>query len=86
MHEWALAESILTAAMEAAEKEKLKKITEIKIGIGELQQIEQESVLQVRDAWLDHFLDRITCPKCNKQLHHMNGKIWCEDNHFETKY
>jgi hydrogenase nickel incorporation protein HypA/HybF len=42
MHEWALAESILTAAVEAAEKEKLKKIKEIKITIGELQQIEQE--------------------------------------------
>lgn len=42
MHEWALADSILTAALEAAEKEKLKKITEIKINIGELQQIEQD--------------------------------------------
>jgi hydrogenase nickel incorporation protein HypA/HybF len=42
MHEWALAESILTAALEAAEKQKLKKITEIKIAIGELQQIEQD--------------------------------------------
>jgi len=42
MHEWALAESILVAAVEAAEKEKLKKITEIKIAIGELQQIEQD--------------------------------------------
>lgn len=42
MHEWALAESILTAAVEAAEKEKLKKITELKISIGELQQIEQD--------------------------------------------
>ena len=42
MHEWALAESILTAAVEEAEKQKLKKITEIKIGIGELQQIESE--------------------------------------------
>ena len=42
MHEWALAESILTAAVEAAEKEKLKRITEIKIDIGELQQIEQD--------------------------------------------
>jgi len=40
MHEWALAESILAAAVEASEKEKLKKITEINIGIGELQQIE----------------------------------------------
>jgi len=42
MHEWALAESILTAAVEEAEKEKLKKITKIKIGLGELQQIEQD--------------------------------------------
>ena len=42
MHEWALAESIITAAVEAAEKEKLKKITEVVIQIGELQQIEQD--------------------------------------------
>ena len=42
MHEWALAESILTAAVEAAEKEKLKRIKEITIGLGELQQIEQD--------------------------------------------
>jgi hydrogenase nickel incorporation protein HypA/HybF len=42
MHEWALAESILLAAVEAAEKEKIKKIKEIKIGMGELQQIEQD--------------------------------------------
>ena len=42
MHEWALAESILAAAVEAAEKEKLKAISEIKISIGELQQIEHD--------------------------------------------
>jgi hydrogenase nickel incorporation protein HypA/HybF len=42
MHEWALAESIVTAATEAADKEKLKKINEIKISIGELQQIEHD--------------------------------------------
>jgi len=42
MHEWALAESILVAAVDAAEKEKIKKITQIKIGMGELQQIEQD--------------------------------------------
>jgi len=42
MHEWALAESILVAAVEAADKEKLKKITEINIAIGELQQIEKD--------------------------------------------
>jgi hydrogenase nickel incorporation protein HypA/HybF len=42
MHEWALAESILTTAIEAADKEKLIMINEIKISIGELQQIDQD--------------------------------------------
>jgi hydrogenase nickel incorporation protein HypA/HybF len=42
MHEWALAESIITATLEAADKEKLGKITEIKISIGELQSIERD--------------------------------------------
>lgn len=42
MHEWALAESIITTAVEVAEKEKLKKIREIDISLGELQQIEEE--------------------------------------------
>ena len=42
MHEWALAESILTTAVNAADKEKLKRIKEIVIGLGELQQVEQD--------------------------------------------
>jgi hydrogenase nickel incorporation protein HypA/HybF len=42
MHEWALAESIITTVLEEANKEKLKKIKEIKIQLGELQQIEQD--------------------------------------------
>lgn len=42
MHEWALAESILTTAVNAAEKEKIKKIKEIVVGLGELQQVEQD--------------------------------------------
>jgi hydrogenase nickel incorporation protein HypA/HybF len=42
MHEWALAESVVTSALEAAKKENLKKITEIKVSIGELQQIEHD--------------------------------------------
>lgn len=42
MHEWALAESIITATLEAADKEKLGKIIEIKISVGELQSIERD--------------------------------------------
>jgi len=43
MHEWALAESILAAAVEAADKEDIKKIKQINIEIGELQQIEMDA-------------------------------------------
>jgi hydrogenase nickel incorporation protein HypA/HybF len=42
MHEWALAEAVIAATSEIAEKEGLKKITEVKIRVGELQQIEQD--------------------------------------------
>lgn len=42
MHEWALAESVITTALQAAEKENLKTITEITVHIGELQQIERD--------------------------------------------
>jgi len=52
----------------------------------ELERIENETVLQVRDAWLEHFLDKVLCPICNKPLNHDNGKIWCEEDHFRTKY
>jgi len=40
MHEWALAEAILTSAKQVAEEQKLKEVTEVTIRIGELQQVE----------------------------------------------
>lgn len=42
MHEWALAESILITAEKAAKQEKLDSISEIKIKLGELQQIDKD--------------------------------------------
>jgi hydrogenase nickel incorporation protein HypA/HybF len=42
MHEWALAEAVITAASEVAEKEGLREVTEVRIGVGELQQVDQE--------------------------------------------
>jgi hydrogenase nickel incorporation protein HypA/HybF len=41
MHEWALAEAVIKAAQQIAEKEKLKEIREVNIRIGELQQVER---------------------------------------------
>lgn len=40
MHEWALAEAIIAAAVDIAEKENLVEVTNVKIRVGELQQIE----------------------------------------------
>ena len=42
MHEWALAEAVITAAQQIAEKEKLREIREVNIKIGELQQVEHD--------------------------------------------
>jgi len=42
MHEWALAEAVVSAALKVAKKERLRKITQVKIVIGELQQIDVE--------------------------------------------
>src|SRR4030042_6537668 len=41
MHEWALAEAVIDAASQIAEKEGLREITEVAIRVGELQQIER---------------------------------------------
>ena len=40
MHEWALAEAILTSAKQLAEKENLTQVTDVAIRVGELQQVE----------------------------------------------
>jgi hydrogenase nickel incorporation protein HypA/HybF len=42
MHEWALAEAVITAAQQVAEKEKLKEIREVNIKVGALQQVEED--------------------------------------------
>jgi hydrogenase nickel incorporation protein HypA/HybF len=42
MHEWALAEAVIAATLEVAEREGMKQVTEVKIKIGELQQIERD--------------------------------------------
>jgi len=42
MHEWALAEAVVSTTLKMAEEKGLKEIIELKIKIGELQQIDQE--------------------------------------------
>lgn len=63
MHEWALAEAVVSAAAEVADKEGLKKVTQVVIGLGELQQIEDDilhfALLQVRKDKLEKARFRI---------------------------
>ncbi len=42
MHEWALAEAVVATAKKAAQEKQLRRITEITVRLGELQQIERE--------------------------------------------
>ena len=51
-----------------------------------LNKIEKETVPQVRDIWLEHFLEKTICPKCKNPLNHFDDKIWCEYCDFRTNY
>ncbi len=51
-----------------------------------LNRVEKETVSQVRDIWLEHFLEKTICPKCKNPLNHFDGKVWCENCGFRTNY
>ena len=51
-----------------------------------LQRIKSENVPQVRDIWIDHFLERAICPKCGKKLSHFDKEIWCDKCGYKKKY
>jgi len=67
MHEWALAEAVIKATSEIAEKEKLAEVTEVNVKIGELQQIEREilhfALQQLKPANFKNAKFRITRAK-----------------------
>ncbi len=77
MHEWALAESILAASVEAAEKEKLKKITKIRVQLGELQQINKEIFQKALEDLKDMHK--------NKLLENSEFKIETEETELKCK-
>jgi len=51
-----------------------------------LEKIKNESVPQVQDIWLEHFLDKSNCPNCNTRLNHFDKKIWCEKCGYKSQY
>lgn len=51
-----------------------------------LNKVKVETVPQVQDVWMDHFIEKASCPVCHHQLKHFNRKIWCDNCGFTTKY
>ena len=70
MHELALAEAVVTAAIETAKKNGLTKVTRIEVRVGELQQIEREAfrfaIEEMIEAAIDVQADpaRFLCRRC----------------------
>jgi hydrogenase nickel incorporation protein HypA/HybF len=72
MHEWALAEAIITTASQIAEKEGLSEVTEVKIKVGELQQVEYDI--------LEFALSQLKTAKLQKtkfQIETIKAKLKC---------
>jgi hydrogenase nickel incorporation protein HypA/HybF len=78
MHEWALAEGVISTATRIAKEQKIKEITEIKVGIGELQQIEHEififaleqlrtPIMKDAKLTLQEIKGRLKCRICGKE-------------------
>jgi len=78
MHEWALAEAVISTASQIAEKEGVKEVTEVKIKVGELQQIELDilefALSQLKTAKfknvkfdIDIVKAELTCRVCGHQ-------------------
>ena len=67
MHEWALAEAVINAASEFAEKEGLKRVTEVTVKVGELQQVERNifrfALSQLKPASFKEAKFRLTTAK-----------------------
>jgi len=51
-----------------------------------LNKVKVETVPQVQDVWMEHFIEKARCPVCHHQLKHFNRKIWCDNCKYTTKY
>jgi len=51
-----------------------------------LVKIENETIPQARDMWLEHFIEKTRCPVCNNTLTSSGKNISCEKCDFKTKY
>jgi len=65
MHEWALAESVVETVIKAAEKENLKEIVQVKVMVGELQQIELDLFSFALESILQQYINTLNIDKIN---------------------
>jgi hydrogenase nickel incorporation protein HypA/HybF len=79
MHEWALAEAVITTAKQIAEKEGLRQVTEVTVKIGELQQVEREifrfALQQLKPAMFKNAKLHITSAKTTLKCR-VCGNAW----------
>ncbi len=86
MHEWALAEGIISTAQKYAKDNELTKITEVTIMVGELQQVEHDIIEfaldQLRTSSMKETkfiikskLAKFKCRKCNHEWSFKTGKL-----------
>lgn len=50
------------------------------------EKIKNESLPEVRKIWIDHFIEKAHCPKCNNKLKDNDRKIVCKNCGFKTRY
>jgi hydrogenase nickel incorporation protein HypA/HybF len=79
MHEWALAEAIINAASEIAEKEGIVQVTQVEIRVGELQQVEKDilkfALSQLKTSRMKKAKFKITTEKAKLNCRAC-GKTW----------
>jgi len=51
-----------------------------------LTKIEKENVPQVRDIWLNYFIEKAECPRCKNKLKQINNQIICEKCGYNTNF
>ncbi|MDD1773565.1 MAG: rhomboid family intramembrane serine protease [Methanomassiliicoccales archaeon] len=72
------AEREVKRTLSAAGLSKLAITPELK---GILERIRSEEVVDVRQAWIDHFLSRAKCPVCGARVADVRGSVMCEKGH-----
>lgn len=86
MHEWALAEGVITTSEKIANEQGLKEITEIIVGIGELQQIDIEifrfaldqlrtPIMKKAEFNLQNISAKLLCRICSEEWNFSNERM-----------